>query len=51
MNRFRPIPRSKTETIHGDAHLTVFIDINAFLKEEDSPEEEIPERPDEGQCQ
>lgn len=49
--RRRPIPRSKTDIIRGDAHLTAFIDINAFLEDVDFPEEEIPDPPDEGQCQ
>lgn len=38
--------RSRTRSIHGDAHLTALIDERAFLDDE-----EIPESPGEGQCQ
>jgi hypothetical protein len=48
--RRTPLPRSKTEIIHGDARLTAFINTADFLEDDDSLEEEIPE-PDEGQCQ
>jgi hypothetical protein len=47
----KPTPRSYTRTINGDAHLTAFIDASDFLEDEEFPEEEIPDPPDEAQCQ
>jgi hypothetical protein len=44
-------PKPHMQLIDGDARLTAFIDAADFLEEEDSIEEEIPEPPDEGQCQ
>ena len=47
-------PKSHTQLIQGDARLTTIIDPFSFLADEDffdSDEEEIPESPDEGQCQ
>jgi hypothetical protein len=46
-------PKSRTQSIKGDAQLTTLIDPFVFLTDEDFlfSEEEIPETPDEGQCQ